>query len=118
MIPVISPDNYGIKMLEEYSLMKDTDELPPKGKLRWNCRRGMKELEVIFLPFLEYCYDSFDEPAQRDFVRLLGFDDASLYAWFMGYESPADQRIAAIIQEVQSAVTNAMSGNADFSSFT
>ena len=72
-------------MVEEYSIMSETGELPPKGKLRWNCRRGMKELEVLLLPFLEYCYDDFDSAFQRQFVRLLGFDDASLFSWFMGY---------------------------------
>ena len=82
-------------MAEEYPILGDeSGALPPKGKLRWNCRRGMKELEVLLLPFLDHCYDQWPDAQKTTFVRMLGFDDASLYAWFMGYEQPEDQDLS------------------------
>ncbi len=104
-------------MAEEYAIIGESDDLPPKEKLRWNCRRGMKELEVVLLPFLEYCYDQYEEPQQRLFVRLLGFDDASLYSWFMGYEDALTPELTQMIQEVQSAVAKAVASGADVSRF-
>ena len=52
----------------------------PKGKLRWNCRRGMKELEVLLIPFVDHCYDGLSEEQQSTFARLLGYDDATLFS--------------------------------------
>lgn len=107
-------------MAEEYSILTGLTEeqLPPKGKLRWNCRRGMKELEVLLLPFLDHCYDELSLTHKIQFVRLLGFDDASLFSWFMGYETPEDALLATTIQEVQYAVANLSEGGASPSDFT
>lgn len=101
-------------MAEEYSILKGVTEadLPPKGKLRWNCRRGMKELEVLLLPFLDQCYDNLPLEKKIQFVRMLGFDDASLYSWFMGYETPDDAALTLSIHEVQYAVANLSAGEA------
>ncbi|MFC1339273.1 MAG: hypothetical protein G8D28_09095 [gamma proteobacterium symbiont of Phacoides pectinatus] len=41
------------------------------GKLRWQCRRGMLELDYALSEFLEALYPALDEEEQRGFVRLL-----------------------------------------------
>ena len=40
-------------------------------RLRWQCRRGMLELDVILLPFVEEDLSRLDERLQRGFARLL-----------------------------------------------
>ncbi len=105
-------------MSEELSLFGEGGELPEKNKIRWNCRRGMKELEVVLLPFLEYCYDEFSLEKQRLFVRMLGYDDASLYSYFMGYEETSDPEVTAMIQEVQRAVAAKVSAGVDISQYS
>lgn len=97
-------------MFEEHPIGTGSAVLPHKGKLRWNCRRGMKELEVLLLPFVDEFYDDLLSEQQHAFVKLLGYDDASLYAWFMGYEIPESVQLQKIIQEVQCAVANMLSG--------
>lgn len=92
-------------MMQEHALVNQAGGPPTRGQLQWNCRRGIKELEVLFVPFLEHCYDQLGELAQKRFARLLGFDDASLFAWFMGYETPEDQELQLTIQEIQHALT-------------
>ncbi len=96
-------------MFEEHSIYIRDGVLPDKGKILWHCRRGMKELEVLLLPYVEHFYDAQTLESQQRFLRLLGFDDASLFAWFMGYESPEDSEILSSIQEVQRAVASLQS---------
>lgn len=100
-------------MAEEYLILDESSgALPLKGKLRWSCRRGMKELEVLLLPFLDHCYDQLSLEDKKAFVTMLSHDDASLFAWFMGHEIPPIPALARCVQEVQYAVANLAAGEA------
>ena len=57
-----------------------------KPRLRWACRRGMLELDVILGPFVEHEYDALSEQQQQVFERFLESDDPDLFAWFMGHQ--------------------------------
>ena len=45
-----------------------------KARIKWGCRRGMLELDVVIMPFFEECFDSLQEQEQREFVSLLECD--------------------------------------------
>lgn len=66
-------------------------------RLRWQCRRGMLELDVILLPFMEQSLPSQPDAVQADFVHLLQHSDLQLFRWLMRGESPADPALAALI---------------------
>ena len=72
-------------------------QLMSKPKLRWACRRGMLELDVLLAPFVEEGYDALNEQQKRDFERLLACDDPDLFAWFMGHAKSEDAAIQALI---------------------
>lgn len=57
-----------------------SDEL---GRLRWGCRRGMKELEVVLEYYLEQGYPCADQTEQSAFARLLQVSDPELAAWLI-----------------------------------
>ncbi len=42
-----------------------------KPRLRWPCRRGMLELDVLFMPFVEEAYDDISEEDITDLVGRL-----------------------------------------------
>lgn len=69
-----------------------------KAKLRWACRRGMLELDVLFLPFVDQAFDGLTQQQKRDFERLLEGDDPELFAWFMGHEKCEDESLNAMVQ--------------------
>ncbi|WP_281212521.1 succinate dehydrogenase assembly factor 2 [Shewanella insulae] len=71
------------------------------ARVRWACRRGMLELDVLFQPFVETQYEqlSFDDKAV--FVRLLECEDPELFAWFMGHEACPDQQLADMVVKVR-----------------
>lgn len=70
------------------------------SRLKWACRRGMLELDVLFMPFVEQAFDDLDEAQQLTFERLLTCDDPDLYAWFMGHQSCDDQELADMISYI------------------
>ena len=83
--------------------------LPAFGQVRWNCRRGMKELEVLLIPFVDTAYEQLTDEQKLGFIRMLEYDDASLYSWFLGYEPPPTAAIADVLAEVQVAIKHLLS---------
>lgn len=69
-----------------------------KARLKWACRRGMLELDVLFIPFVDEAYDDLTAKQQRAFERLLTEQDPDLFAWFMGHNICEDQELNAMVQ--------------------
>lgn len=75
-----------------------------KPRLRWACRRGMLELDVLFMPFVEEAWDDLTKQQKHDFDRLLECDDPELFAWFMGHEECKDEALNAMVQIILNRV--------------
>ncbi|MCV2883254.1 succinate dehydrogenase assembly factor 2 [Aestuariibacter sp. AA17] len=71
-----------------------------RSRLRWACRRGMLELDVLFMPFEEEGFDQLSEEDQVLFERLLTCDDPDLFAWFMGHEACKDPELARMVSHI------------------
>jgi antitoxin CptB len=72
------------------------------GRLRWRCRRGMKELDVVLEGWLQTRYAGASESERRAFEGLLEAQDPQLVAWLFGRERPADPELAALVDELVS----------------
>lgn len=70
-------------------------------KVRWACRRGMLELDLLLLPFFEVQYPNLLPQQQADFVRLLEYPDPEIYAWLMGHEVPTEPHLQALVQFIK-----------------
>ncbi len=73
-----------------------------KNRLRWACRRGMLELDLILGPFVEGPFELLEESDQLRFEVLLECEDQNLFLWLMKRgqpDSPDLQRIVRIIHE-------------------
>jgi len=53
------------------------------SRLRWQCRRGMLELDLILNLFLEQAYLNLTDFEQKTFQDLLAFPDPTLYMWLL-----------------------------------
>ena len=73
-------------------------ELHSKQRIRWACRRGMLELDVLFMPFVEEAFDSLSPSQQAVLQRLLEADDPDLFAWFMGHQECKDEQLNSMVQ--------------------
>ena len=69
-------------------------------KLRWRCRRGMQELDVMLLRWLEQGWPEADEAQRRAFARLLELEDDLLWDWLGGQIRP-DDGLAVIVDEIR-----------------
>ena len=73
-------------------------KLDSKARLRWACRRGMLELDVLFMPFVDEAFDSLSVQQQAVLQRLLEADDPDLFAWFMGHQECKDPELKQMVQ--------------------
>ncbi len=55
------------------------------SKLRWQCRRGTKELDLLLMNYLETRYLSSSEQRQTQFIALLALEDAELMPVLMDF---------------------------------
>jgi len=70
------------------------------GRLRWRCRRGMKELDLVLVRWLEHRYAGSPPHLRSAFERLLEAQDPELVSWLFRRDRPADPDLAAIVDEV------------------
>jgi antitoxin CptB len=69
------------------------------GKLRWRCRRGMKELDVLLARYVDERFCGASSLEQEAFKRLLETQDAVLYDYCLGSERPPPE-FAALIERI------------------
>lgn len=79
-------------------------ENPPKSKLYWRCRRGMKELDIVMLRYLDHHYDAASEAERQAFIALLDVQDPQLWSWVTGREQPQDPVMADVLAKAATAV--------------
>lgn len=85
-------------------IKQSADVLKDKKRLRWACRRGMLELDILFLPFVEEAYDELSEAQKAVFRRLITCDDPDLFAWFMGHQTCEDEELDGMVKLMLSRV--------------
>jgi antitoxin CptB len=69
------------------------------GKLRWRCRRGMKELDILLARYVDERFGGASILEQAAFRRLLEIQDTVLYAYCLGSERPPLE-FAALIERI------------------
>jgi antitoxin CptB len=70
------------------------------GRLRWECRRGMLELDMVLLPFFDDHYEAMTALQKRQFEKLLEQEDPVLQSWFMRQVVPEDADMAAMVNYI------------------
>lgn len=70
-------------------------------QLVWRCRRGIRELDVIFDRFLQTQYPGLKLDQQSAFERLLEVQDPLIMDWLTGRTQPDDLPIAEIIARLR-----------------
>ena len=75
------------------------------GRLAWQCRRGMRELDALLEQYLAKRYPIADLPEQRGFAKLLELPDPTLYACLMGDVTPEDPDARRVIEQITRART-------------
>ena len=69
--------------------------------LLWRCRRGMKELDVLFERYAVLALPDADAAERRLLARLLENPDPELAGYFLGGEVPPDPALAALVDRIR-----------------
>ncbi len=76
-------------------------DIPP-GLLKWRCRRGMKELDLLLCRWLDRDWAVADADRRAAFLRLLEEPDPQLADWLLNGHRPDDQPIACLLDDIVS----------------
>ena len=72
-----------------------------KSRLLWRCRRGIKEMDIIFQDFINHSYDQLTDDKKNSFSRLLDEQDLDILNWIMGKDKPYDNELVNIINIIR-----------------
>ncbi|MGB1092405.1 MAG: succinate dehydrogenase assembly factor 2 [Oceanobacter sp.] len=66
-------------------------------RLRWHSRRGMLELDVLLVPFVDEAFAGLSPEDKAGYEYLLEQEDTDLFAWFLERQVPEDERLAHMV---------------------
>ena len=68
--------------------------------LRWQCRRGMRELDELLTGYLETRFATAGDAEQCAFRALLALPDSELIDYLLGGQTPADPALSYVIRRI------------------
>jgi antitoxin CptB len=69
--------------------------------LRWGCRRGMLELDLMLLPFFDRQFESLPEIEQQAFELLLSEQDQDIYAWILNFQACLNPSLFEVLAKIR-----------------
>ena len=72
-------------------------------QLRWRCRRGTREMDLVLGRFLAAAGDVLDEDTRQGLERLLDRSDRDILDWIARRSAPPDAALAALVDRIRSA---------------
>ena len=74
------------------------------ARLKWRCRRGMLELDLLLQPFVEQIYPTLSDEEKHQFHKLLDLQDQELLETLMLQRTPEDRSLDHVIHKIRAAV--------------
>lgn len=71
------------------------------ARLRWRCRRGMRELDQLLGWWFDVRYPHAADAERNAFCALLDAQDPQLWDWFCGRGAPHDPAQGRIVDEIR-----------------
>ena len=71
------------------------------GRLRWQCRRGMRELDELLAHYLQTFYEQTTDAEKCAFRELLELADPELIGYLLGSQIHDDPEIADVIKTIR-----------------
>jgi antitoxin CptB len=78
-----------------------SDDATELRRLRWRCRRGMRELDQLLTRWLDREWATASEAQRGVFLRLLDCEDDRLWRWFLGHETASDAELDSLVQRLR-----------------
>lgn len=75
------------------------------SRLRWRCRRGMLELDILLNQFIDQQYCLLDNQQKNVFDQLLEYPDQLLFDLFLGHMESSDTSVADLVKTIRQSAT-------------
>lgn len=72
-----------------------------RNRLRWQCRRGSLELDLVLNNYLLTCYESAPISEREAFARLVQAADEDIAAWLHGDTADIDAELCALVTRLR-----------------
>ena len=76
---------------------------PRIARLKWRCRRGMRELDAVLASFVDAEGDRLDDADIACFEVILELPDPTLHAYLLARSAPEDAATAALIERIRAS---------------
>ena len=74
------------------------------ARLRWRCRRGMRELDGVLEGFLEREFDSLTSDEKSMFADILELTDPEVYAYLAQRRLPEDPALGLMFDRIRASI--------------
>lgn len=71
------------------------------GRVRWRCRRGMKELDFMLNRYVDRAWEGSDEVQRLALWQLLDCEDDQLWDWLSGRVPCSDGRLSELVEQIR-----------------
>lgn len=72
-----------------------------RSRLRWRCRRGTKELDIMLMRFFDRHFDELSLPERVSFEKVLAAQDPELTDWLFGRSNPPEDALTDIVERIR-----------------
>lgn len=76
------------------------DEKINLNRLYWHSRRGMWELDLILVPFLEFGFAKLSQDEQNLYVQMLAEEDQDIFSWLVKRETNLAGKYKALAEKI------------------
>jgi len=83
--------------MSEHPMPSDPSE---QKRLWWHSRRGMLELDVLLIPFIEQVYPTLSQEDKLRYQKLLTCEDTDMFEWFMQRGRPEDPDLQIMVDMI------------------
>ena len=71
------------------------------SQLKWQCRRGMAELDDLLTRYVEGDYRHASDDHKQAFRELLALADPQLIGYLLGGQMPRDAALASVVRQIR-----------------
>jgi len=71
--------------------------LTPHSRIRWDCRRGMLELDIVLARFMEQNFERLTPQEVEAFKGLLAYSDPDLWGLLQSDETGVDDNVTKVL---------------------
>ena len=73
-----------------------------RAKLEWRCRRGMRELDVLLMKYMERSFDGAEAAEQAAFEKLLSLPDPEILDLLTERTTAQDKSVQHVVERLLS----------------